>query len=174
VLTENFYAALVARLVDVAFGGGGFYIAVGGGEAGWDRDPPLLERRRARLTNELARKAVAAQDVRFLDVSGADTQTASPRLRLRVSFEPGEANGTLRELGLFSLAGIERDSGTLLSYFVHRPIQKTAEMVLERSLRLDLTPGGRTTSAIVRFIILRGPAGNANTDPIPCTHTMVP
>jgi len=140
VLTDNFYAALMARLVDAACAGGGFYIAVGGGDAGWDRNPPLLERRRARLANELARKAVAARDVRFLDASGADTQTASARLRLRARFEPGEANGTLRELGLFSLTGIERDSGTLLSYFVHGPIEKTATMVLERVLHLDLTP----------------------------------
>lgn len=137
-LTEDFYALLAARLVDAPEDL--FYIAVGAGDAAWDRNPPLLERRRARLTNELARKKVAAQDVRFLDALGAQTQTPSPRLRLSVRFEPGEANGKLRESGLFMQADLQRDSGRLLAYFVHAPIEKTADMGLERTLRLDLAP----------------------------------
>jgi hypothetical protein len=90
--------------------------------------------------NEVARKTVADQDIRFVDESGADTETPSARVRFSVRLDPAKAVGTLRELGLFAGAGVEMNSGTLLSYIVHPPIEKTAEMGLERTIRLDLRP----------------------------------
>lgn len=153
-LTDNFYVALTTQLRGAA---PTLYLAVGAGDPVWDRNPPLPDQRIARLANELARKPLAIQDVRFLDALGAETETPSPRLRLRVIFNSGEANGTLREAGLFADAGPASDSGALLSYFAHAPIVKTADMSLERSIRLDLTPHAVGGTQPTRFL------GNSHT-----------
>ncbi len=139
-LTQQFFVMLASHLKGASAGSSDLYIAVGGGDPAWDRNPPLLQRGITRLANELARKSVAREDVRFLDEAGVNTEMPSPRLRLRLRFEGGEATGTLREVGLFANASGARNSGTLLSYFVHAPIEKTADISLERALRLDLTP----------------------------------
>jgi hypothetical protein len=116
-----------------------WYLAVGAGDPAWDRTPLLLEPGVLRLNRELARKAVTADGVEFLDAAGTPSAAATACLRLRVRFGSDEGNGTLREVGLFAGASEEADSGVLVSYFSHAPIEKTAEMSLERSLRLDLT-----------------------------------
>lgn len=149
-LTENFFLTLAAKLVVQA--GPTWYLAVGAGDPIWDRNPPLLLRYTARLANELARKPLDAGGLRFLDAAGAETETPSPRLRLRVRFESDEGNGVLREVGLFASAGAAPDSGTLLSYFVHAPIEKTAEMSLERVVRLDFTPRAVSGMQPTRFL----------------------
>ncbi len=121
-LTQQFFVMLASHLKGASAGSSDLYIAVGGGDPAWDRNPPLLQRGITRLANELARKSVAREDVRFLDEAGVNTEMPSPRLRLRLRFEGGEATGTLREVGLFANASGARNSGTLLSYFVHAPI----------------------------------------------------
>jgi len=150
VLTENFFLTLAAQLAVQA--GPTWYLAVGAGNPAWDRNAPLPLRYTARLANELARKPLAPDDVRFLDLAGAETEAPSPRLRLRVRFESDEGNGVLREVGLFANASAAPDSGTLLSYFVHAPIEKTANMSLERVVRLDLTPRAVSGMQPTRFL----------------------
>lgn len=149
-LTDRFYAALTARLKGPS--GGGVYIAVGAGEAAWDRNPPLMLRGATRLANELARKPVGPELCAYLDPGGAEVQTATPRLRMRMRFETGEAIGTLREVGVFTQASGARDSGILWSYFVHPPIEKSAGMSLERTLHFDFTPRVVTGAQPTRYL----------------------
>lgn len=154
-LTDAFYAVLAARLHP---GGDApaLYLAIGAGDPAWDHNPPLLTRDATRLANELARKPLASENFRFLDAGGAETDTPSTRVRLHVSFAAGEGNGTLRELGLFAGASAAADSGTLLSYLVHPPVEKTPDMNVDRALRLDLTPRRSGGVEPTRFL------GNSN------------
>jgi hypothetical protein len=138
-LTDGFFVTLAAGLRSALGAEKAWYLAVGAGDPAWDRNPLLLDPGVARLNRELARKALTPDGVEFLDAGGTPSSTATACLRVRVRFGSDEANGTLREVGLFAGAREEADSGVLVSYFAHAAIQKTAEMSLERSLRLDLT-----------------------------------
>ncbi|SRR6266496_873907 len=152
VLTEAFYWTMAARVGGDESAPTGLYLAVGGGDSAWDRNPPLLLRSVTRLANEIARKPVGSEHLSFLDSTGADAKTATPHLRVRLRFDSGDANGTLREVGLFGQASGARNSGTLLSYFVHAPIEKSPEMNLERTLHLDLTPRAVTGVQPTRYL----------------------
>jgi hypothetical protein len=140
VLCDDFYSHLAGLLSGNTTPGGALYIAVGTGQESWDRLLPPYRRGTVRFAREIARKAVAPEDVHCLDDAGVVAESITPHLRLSVRFEGAEGSGSLRELGLFAQASGERNSGTLLSYFMHAAIEKTAGMSLERSLRLDLTP----------------------------------
>lgn len=139
-LTDAFYATIAAQLASGGASVCGLYLAVGRGDPSWDRRPPLVLRSIARLENELARKRVKAEHLTFLDAAGTESSSPTSTLRISLYFDKDEANGTLRELGLFSAANDERDSGTLLSHFAHAPIPKGADMNLQRILHIDFTP----------------------------------
>ena len=139
-LTDLFYTALADRF-RVTGESGRFFVAVGTGDPAWDDSPPPPpERDVTSLVRETARLLVA--DVVFLDDAGRPTERPTQRLGFSVNFGRGEANGTLRECGLFG--GIEATgdlgTGSLLSYFTFRRIDKTEAMTLERTINVDLTP----------------------------------
>jgi hypothetical protein len=140
-LTWALYNHLAGLLKEGAGSGAGLYIAVGAGDPAWDRGAPPYRRDIAALLTEVARKAVGASDVQFLDERGAETPVAGRRLRIRALFEAGEGEGALRECGLFAaVAGARPNSGLLLSYFMHARIDKGPQMSLARAFHLDLTP----------------------------------
>ncbi len=151
-MTDAFYVALASKLISGGASEPALYLAVGGGDPAWDRNPPLLLRGVTRLANEIARKPVESEHLSFLDSTGAEAPTATPHLRVRLRFESGDANGTLREVGLFAQASGARNSGTLLSYFVHAPIEKSAEMNLERTLHVNLMPRAVTGAQPTRYL----------------------
>lgn len=136
-LTDRFFVALASLFT----GGEPLFIALGSGAAAWDEAVPEDDRSVGGLASEVARKAVAPEDVVFLDADGQETAEPSPRLRFRATFDPGEGTATLREAGLFG-GGATADpgSGTLLAYYVHPRLEKHDQMSLERSLSIDLSP----------------------------------
>lgn len=149
-LTEQFYIHLASALKNEPQGvGETLFIAIGGGEQGWDLTPPPLQRNTSQLVNEIARKSLAGADIRYLTVEGQVTESLTPRLRISATFSAGEGVGTLRECGLFGGATAEAGSGTLLTYYIHPRIEKTAENVLERRIELDLTPTASGPGQIV-------------------------
>ncbi|NNG16053.1 MAG: hypothetical protein HKM89_06185 [Gemmatimonadales bacterium] len=140
-LSNSFFVVLSSALVGRMPDADEFFIAVGFGDSGWDSGLPPYERATSGLVDEVARKAVVRERISFLDENGEETATPTPRLRFRVVFTAGEASGTLRECGLFGGdASHVPDSGTLLSYHTHASIEKTPDLVLERTIRIDLTP----------------------------------
>ena len=139
-LTNNFYITIASAIK------GGIhqqlYLAIGSGESGWDTSLPPYQRDSTHLVNEMARKTVDIENIQFLDEQGEPTDVATTSLQIYTSFLAGEGTGTVRECGLFAqqVSDTEED-GSLLSYFVHERIEKTADMELRRSIKLDLKPG---------------------------------
>jgi len=139
-LTNEFFVQLSAAL-RAAGGTGGYFIAVGKGHATWDESAKGEDRGAGRLVDEVARKRVLPASVTFLNPSGESSEAPTARVQFAVTFDEGEATGTLRECGLFGgAASMEADSGTLLSYFTHPRMEKASGMTLSRTLRVDLTP----------------------------------
>lgn len=140
-ITQQFYATLAGSFGARHAAFERLYVAVGSGRAAWDTTPPVYQRDTLALTNEISRKAVAADQIVFIDSQGNRVIGPSPRIVLRVVFDEGEGEGSLRECGLF---GGDTDgnagSGTLLSYFTHARIDKTADMRLQREVVLDFMP----------------------------------
>lgn len=137
-LTEAFYRQLATMIMSGPQAWGSLSIAIGQGESGWDRTPPVLRRTTAQLTNELARKALAPEDISYITESGTASAAPTPRLRLQTTFVAGEGTGTLRECGLWAGEG---SNAVLLAYFIHPRIEKRADDTFARSIQLDLTPG---------------------------------
>ena len=136
-LTNDFYLTMARRLRQSSRNP--LHIAVGSGDAAWDREPPAQDRAISALVNETARRVV--ERVVFLDEDGQPTRSITQRMRFSVVFGPEEANGTLRECGLFGERSSEESgAGTLLSYFAFPRIEKTTGMELERTINIDLTP----------------------------------
>ena len=137
-LTETFYLTLASRLM-LTPGRHRYFITVGAGDPAWDRVPPPPDRAISALVNETARLQVVR--VVFLNEAGRPSRRATERLRFSVVFGPDEANGTLRECGLFGEQATRASgSGSLLSYFTFPRIEKTANLELERTINIDLTP----------------------------------
>ena len=140
-LTEGFFRALTSLLKGGTLFPGNFFIAVGTGEEEWDDLSPPYDRAMTTLVREISRKSVSPEDIVFLDAGGEEILGPSSRLRVRTTFEHDEAVGTLRECGLFGGdATLDQNTGTLLTYYIHPRLGKTADMTLQRSLRIDLTP----------------------------------
>ncbi len=136
-LSNDFFVTL-ATLIK---GSENLFLAVGSGEPAWDAGLPPDDRGVSRLVHERARRAVAPEDVVFLDPAGQETEVPSPRLRIRAVFAAGEGTATLRETGLFGgPATAAADTGTLLAYYSHPRLGKAPEMTLDRRLTIDLTP----------------------------------
>ncbi|MCP4428762.1 MAG: hypothetical protein GY803_30115 [Chloroflexi bacterium] len=140
-LTLDFFTTLASLLKGGPDSTTGLFVAVGTGEAAWDETPPDYDRSVKALSGEAARKAVVPAEIVFLDADGEATETPSPCLRFQVAFDLEEAVGTLRECGLFGGEASEQaGSGTLLAYYTHPRLEKTAVMTLSRHLTIDLTP----------------------------------
>jgi beta-lactam-binding protein with PASTA domain len=118
------------RLADAASLDGITFLAVGAGDPSWATEPPAVDRGRTALTAETYRKRL---------VPGRDVIHDHGRLRIRVTFEPGEATGTLREFGLFGGSASPRPrSGLLVNHRVHDAIDKAPDARLEREIELVL------------------------------------
>lgn len=153
-LTENFYTMIAAVLHGGSDFPGDLYVAVGQGERAWDTLPPDVGRDVRGLTSELARKKVEERNITYLNEDGSTSADPTPRLRIEVAFAVNEAIGSLRECGLYGGRASETpESGTILSYYIHPLIEKTATMSLERVIRVDLSPSEVVAgSRVTRFM----------------------
>ena len=78
------------------------YFAVGSGSASWNNASlPSPATTDAKLLNETYRKAILGTDIKFIDANNVASANPTNRLEIKVTFNESEANGELRELGLF-------------------------------------------------------------------------
>jgi hypothetical protein len=117
------------------------YMAVGEGEVGWDLTAPTMLRSQETLTSEIARTAIPLSGIAFVDPDtfvpvGGVTRVAE----YSATFGPDEANGDLREFGLFGgVADGDPDSGTMLNWITHPVFAKTSDFSLIRRVRITIT-----------------------------------
>jgi len=114
------------------------YWAVGSGAGTWDNaNPPAPAVGDTKLFNETFRKAINASDITFLDSNDNPTTSVTNKLQIKVTFTEEEANGELREFGLFGgNATSTKNSGIMINRKTHGLIYKTSGMTLERTIRI--------------------------------------
>lgn len=114
------------------------YWAVGSGAGSWDNDnPPAPKVGDTKLFNETFRKAINASDITFLNSNDKPTTSVTNKLQISVTFTESEANGELREFGLFGgNATGTKNSGIMINRKTHGLIYKTSGMRLERIIRI--------------------------------------
>lgn len=130
---------LIACLMKGQAGQAGIkYWAVGKGEGSWNNDaPPSPTVNDTRLLVETFRKQIRPEDIVFLDDSNRPTDSITNKLQITVTFLESEANGELREFGLFGgNATGSANSGFMINRKIHPLIYKTSGMKLERIIRI--------------------------------------
>lgn len=113
------------------------YFAVGSGSSSWNNESlPSPATTDTKLLNETYRKQITPDDIKFIDSNNVKSNSPTNRLEIRVMFSESEANGELRELGLFGgNASSTKNSGYMLNRKIHALIYKTSGMKLERIIR---------------------------------------
>lgn len=130
---------LIASLMKGQVGHKGItYWAVGSGAGSWDNaNPPAPTVGDTKLVNETFRKAVLDTDIVFLDANDAETQAVTNKIQIKLVFNEDEANGELREFGLYGgNATATKGSGIMINRKTHGLIYKTSGMQLERTIRI--------------------------------------
>jgi hypothetical protein len=130
------------------------YWAVGEGAAAWDNLIPSPNAGDRQLSNEIARKALTAEEIIFLDEDNETVEGPTARLQIGATFTRKELGGQglqmLREFGLFGGDATEAaNSGWMIDYVIHPRIQLSAGMTLTRNLHLTFGIGGRGTGETV-------------------------
>ena len=120
------------------------YLAVGGGLVGWDADPNNVTKpvTQTALTTEMARFPLTPDEFVFLDSSGVvlSPQVLSNRFKVSYTLGVNDANGDLREFGLFGgLATPVADSGTMFNWITHPLINKDNTLVIEREIDIEFS-----------------------------------
>lgn len=117
---------------------GASYWAVGSGDVAWSNStPPTPSVSNFKLQTETFRKAIPANSIVFLTDANVETANITNRLQITLTFNEGEANGELREFGIFGgNATTTLNSGIMINHKIHPIIYKTSDMKIERILRL--------------------------------------
>lgn len=117
------------------------FMAVGEGQASWDTVPPAQPKADTTLDTEVFRKAIAAADMVFVDALGGSVVTGPTRfIRVVVVFGQSEANGTLREFGMFGGdATVTLDSGQIFNWVVTSRVDKDTNMIITRTVDVEVT-----------------------------------
>ncbi|MDH5626205.1 MAG: hypothetical protein OEY21_08870 [Nitrospira sp.] len=130
------------------------YWAVGEGEPAWDNLMPSPVAGDRELSAEVARKALSAAHIAFLDERDQAVEEPTSRLRVEATFTRQELGGegprVLREFGLFGGdATTAANSGWMIDYVIHPRIQVSEGMTLTRNLHLIFGVGGAGTADLV-------------------------
>jgi len=120
------------------------FMAIGSGDSSWDADPNNVVKPVGQLAlqSEFTRLALTADDCLFLDGQGAELspQVLSPRFKFSKTLGANDANGDLREFGLFGGdADLTADSGIIFNWITHPLIQKDASLVIERVVDIQFS-----------------------------------
>ena len=135
----NTCSNLIACLMKSQSGFGGIqYWAVGSGNPNMSNtNPDTPSVNDTKLQVETFRKAIQASDIVFLDSNNAVTNSITNKIQISVTFLENEANGELREFGLFGgTATSAKDSGIMINRKIHPLIYKTSGMRLDRIIRI--------------------------------------
>ena len=115
------------------------YWAIGSGADAWDDNIPTPDINATKLTNELGRVAITADNITFLDSNYNPTSSTTNVLQISHTFGENDCNGVWREFGLFGgNATTTANSGILINKRHHQVITKTPDMTVERVMRFTL------------------------------------
>lgn len=139
-LVVNSFLNLVMSLLKQQSGYKGIqYWAVGSGASSWDSSLPNPDISANKLTAELGRVAIGADEIKFLTPEFEETQTPTNILQISHTFGPADCNGAWREFGIFGgNATTTKNSGIMINKRHHAVITKTEEMTIERIMRFTL------------------------------------
>ena len=114
------------------------YWAVGSGNPNMSNTAPDTPNvTDTKLQAETFRKAIQPGDITFLDSGNSPTETVTNKIQISITFLESEANGELREFGLFGgVATGTKDSGIMINRKIHPLIYKTSGMRLDRVIRI--------------------------------------
>jgi len=115
------------------------FMGIGTGLVGWDTTPPTQSYDQATLEAEYYRLTIPQGDIVFIDpVSGTPTGYPTNKIEITVNIGYSEANGTMREFGLFGgTATSALDSGEIVNWIVHDRIDKTSGFEIQRKVRIE-------------------------------------
>lgn len=116
------------------------YVGIGSGLVSWDTTPPSQPYSQTTLITEYFRKAIAQVDIVFIDpVTNLPTGgTPSSKIEITFTLDSSDANGTMREFGLFGgTATSILDSGEIVNWIVHSRIVKDSSLVIQRKVRIE-------------------------------------
>jgi len=143
---------ITAQLIDASTNTNGLfinfgainYIAFGSGDVAWDADPNNVNKpvTQTTLTSEIARIAITADNFTFLDNGGVvlNPQSISPRFKMEITLGANDANGDLREFGLFGgETTANADTGTMFNWITHPLIQKDNTLVIDREVDIQFS-----------------------------------
>ena len=139
---HNLVVTSVTKLISALLGGkissGIKYWAVGSGDDSWDTNPADPQLSEVRLTNEIGRKVITADDIEFYDSNNNPSPTPTNRLHIHATFGEDECNGKWREFGLFGGddASVVVNSGIMVDKKHHDVITKTSDTIIERHIVL--------------------------------------
>ena len=149
VIARTAWPLVAALLRNDASLRGVLFCAVGEGETAWDAARPLAEASATRLRAELQRRPLDATDFAYLDIRGRATQQPTDRLEITARFT-FSGRRVLREFGLFGgNATTAANSGYLVNYVIHEPVELAPGQSLTRRVRLSLRPASGELSDAV-------------------------
>ena len=140
-LVVNSFLNLVMCLLKQQSGYTGIqYWAVGSGAPSWDTSMPTPELTATRLTSEIGRVPITADELAFLDQDYKVVSTPTNILQISHTFGADDCNGVWREFGIFGgNATAVLNSGIMINKRHHSVITKTEEMTIERIMRFTLS-----------------------------------
>ena len=140
-LVVNSFLNLVMCLLKQQSGYSGVqYWAVGSGASSWDTSMPTPELTATRLTAEIGRVPISADELAFLDQDYKVVSTPTNILQISHTFGADDCNGVWREFGIFGgNATAVLNSGIMINKRHHSVITKTEEMSIERIMRFTLS-----------------------------------
>ena len=140
-LVVNSFLNLVMCLLKQQSGYTGIqYWAVGSGAPSWDTSMPTPELTATRLTAEIGRVPITADELAFLDQDYKVVSTPTNILQISHTFGADDCNGVWREFGIFGgNATAVLNSGIMVNKRHHSVITKTEEMTIERIMRFTLS-----------------------------------
>lgn len=136
----NDCSKLIACLMKGQSGYSGIkYWAVGSGNPNMSNtNPDTPSVTDTKLQAETFRKAIDPANIVFLDGSNNVSATPTNKLQISITFLENEANGELREFGLFGGdATSNKDTGIMINRKIHPLIYKTSGMRLDRVIRIS-------------------------------------
>lgn len=140
-LVVNSFLNLVMCLLKQQSGYSGVqYWAVGSGASSWDSNMPTPELTATRLTAEIGRVPITADELAFLDQDYRVVSIPTNILQISHTFGADDCNGVWREFGIFGgNATAVLNSGLMINKRHHSVITKTEEMSIERIMRFTLS-----------------------------------
>lgn len=139
-IVVNSFSNLVMALMSNKSGFSGItHWAVGSGLSSWDTNPVSPTLSEVKLTSEIGRKALTTDSFTFLTSDGSVSATPTNILKVSVTFDVDECNGTWREFGIFGgNASDSLNSGVMIDKRHHEVLTKNNTMAIERTVIFTL------------------------------------